>query len=242
MVTYLLRIKGFSPDTLPLSRLGEYLCALAELVGPDAPVHFDKVTKGSALLKMKAPDDQAPAIESRVRLAPAADPGTEGRRGYDRLQQLLGEDQTSAEFRADKGAVILQFPGVRRLKPARTASVREYSELHGRIIRLGGRDSTVPVGLQLSDGAVVNCTATLEQARQLKSYLLEPIDVLLTGVGRWTRDESGQWEVADFKISDCTPMQYGEFDAEFAKVRSGGSGWDAEDDLEAALHRIRYGD
>lgn len=241
MVTYLLRIKGFSPDTLPLARLGEYLFALAELVGPDAPVHFDKVTKGSAQLKLKADESCSTAVETRVRLAPVSEPGSDVRRAYERIQGMLRADQTSAEFRPEKGAVILKFPGGKAAQPPRTATVREYGELNGRIIRLGGKDDTIPVGLQQSDGTVISCTASVEQARQLKSYLLEPIDVLLTGVGRWTRTIEGRWEVTDFKISDCTPLQYDGFDDALAKVRKGGSGWDAEADVDAALHRIRYG-
>lgn len=241
MVTYVLRIKDFSPETLPIGRLGEYLSALAELVGPDAPVHFDKVTKGSAKLKMKADESCVASVENRVRLAPVSDPGSDARRAYERIQGMLRADQTSAEFRPEKGAVILKFPGGKAARPLRMATVREYGELNGRIIRLGGKDDTIPVGLQQSDGTVISCTATVDQARKLKSYLLEPIDVLLTGVGRWTRTLEGRWEVSDFKISDCSPLLYDGFDDALAKVRSGGSGWDAEADIDAALHRIRYG-
>lgn len=242
MVTYLLRIKGFSPESLPLGRLGEYLSALAKLVGADAPVHFDKVTKGSAKLKMKIPEGSAHEVETRVRLAPVSEPGSEGRRAYEQIQELLRADQTSAEFRPEKGGVILQFPGGEKVSSRHLASVREYGELNGRIIRLGGKDDTIPVGLQQAGGVVINCSATVEQARLLKPYLLEPIDVLLTGVGRWMRTAEGQWEVCDFKISACSPLKYDGFDEALAKVRAGGSGWDAEEDIDAALHRIRYGD
>lgn len=242
MVTYVLRIKGFTPESLPIGRLGEYLSVLAKLVGTDAPVHFDKVTKGSAKLKMKVPEEAAHAVETRIRLAPVSDIGSEGRRAYDQMQSMLKTDQTSAEFRPEKGDVILLFPGVERPKPQRLASVREYGELHGRIIRLGGRDDTVPVGLQQADGEVINCTASVDQARSLKPYLLEPVDVLVTGVGRWMRTAEGRWEVSDFKISACTPLKYDDFDEALARVREGGSGWDVEEDIDAALHRIRYGD
>lgn len=242
MVTYLLRIKGFTPETLPLGRLGEYLSALAELVGPDAPVHFDKVTKGSAKLKVKVEEEAAPHIEARVRLAPVSEPNSEPRRGYERIQGLLRDDQTSAEFRPDKGATVLIFPGGKRQAAPRLASVREYGELNGRIIRVGGKDDTIPVGLQQPDGTVISCTATVDLARQLKQYLLEPLDVVLTGIGRWTRTQDGHWEVSDFKISACSPLDYDGFDDALAKVRANGSGWDSEADVDAALHRIRYGD
>lgn len=241
MANYLLRIKGFSPESLPLNRLGEYLLALADLVG-DAPVHFDKVTKGSAKLKLKIEDSATSIVESRVRLAPSSAPGSTPRNAYDRLQKLLREDQTSAEFRPEKGAVILQFPGARTARSAQSVTVRDQGELHGRIIRLGGKDTTVPVGLQTPEGHVIPCTATVEQARELKAYLLEPIDVVLCGVGRWSRTEDGVWEVADFKINTFAPFRLDDFDAALAKVKRGGSGWDSEPDLDAALHRIRYGE
>jgi len=242
MVTYVLRIKGFTPDTLPLSRLGEYLSALSELVGPEAPAHFDRVTKGSAKLKVKILEDAAPSIEVRVRFASVAEPNSEPRRAYERIQSLLRDDQTSAEFRPEKGAVILAFPGAKNAPPKRTASVRECGELNGRIIRLGGKDDTIPVGLLQSDGTVINCTATVELARQLKQYLLEPVDVVLSGVGRWTRTAEGPWEVSDFKISACDTLQYDGFDEALEKVRMHGSGWDAERDIDAVLHHVRYGD
>ena len=241
MATYILRIRGFSPETLPLGRLGEYLSAFAELLGPEAPVYFDKVTNGSAKLKMRVDDSASEQVETRVRMSPTYDQGRGERRGYDRIQHLLREDKTSAEFRPEKGAVILQFPGGKLTPVARTASVREYGELLGRIIRVGGKDSTIPVGLQVPDGAIVSCTASIEQARLLKSYLLEPTDVLLTGVGRWSRNESGQWDVSEFKISGCTPVRFEGFDAALAEVRKTGSGWDSEVDFDAALNKIRYG-
>lgn len=120
-------------------------------------------------------------------------------------------------------------------------TVCERGEFHGRITLLAMGDLAIHVGLQKADGSVINCTATVEQARGLKPYLLEPIDVLVTGVGRWARTDEGHWDVSDFRISDFSPLQYDGLDEALAKVRSGGSGWDSEPDIDAALHRIRYG-
>ncbi len=239
MATYSLRIKGFTPETLPLSRLGEYVSALADLVGDDVSVHFHSVTKGSAQLKVRVDDPDVPLVISRIRQAPIADEGSLARRGYERIQSLLSSDKTSAEFRPEKGAVILKFPGAPKTQ-IRLPVVKEYGELNGRIIKVGGRDDTIPVALRTPDGDVVNCTATVEMARRLKPYLLEPIDVILCGMGRWRKMDIGTWEAIEFKINDFSVMEFDSFERTLADVRASGSGWDNVQDVVAELKRIRY--
>ena len=240
MITYALRLKGLTPETLPLERLSKYLAALADLVGRDTPVHFDKVSKGSAMLKVRVPEQHAHAVETRVRAAASAEPGSDLRRAYEQIDQLARGDGTSAEFRPPKGAVILQFPGAKTLQ-ARALVVKEYGEINGRIIRLGGRDDTVPVGLLTPDDEVVSCTATLEQAKQLKAFLLEPVDIVLRGTGRWLRSPEGKWKIEEFKINDFLRMQDDSFDDELKKIKTVGSGWDDVEDAEQTLARLRYG-
>lgn len=43
-------IDAFTPDTLPMARLAEYLREFASLLGNEANVHFDRVQKSSAAL------------------------------------------------------------------------------------------------------------------------------------------------------------------------------------------------
>lgn len=240
MATYALRIKGFTPQSLPLGRLGEYVCALADLIGDDVGVSFERVTKGSAQLKVWIDDNDAPVVVNRVRLAPSADEGSSLRRGYDKIQSLLAADKTSAEFKPPKGAVILKFPGGPK-NALRVAIVKEYGEISGRIIKLGGRDETIPVALRTPDGEVINGTANIEMALRLKPYLLEPIDVILTGMGRWKRKDSGEWEAIEFKINDFSVMDFDGLENELERTRAAGSGWDDVQDVEQELSRIRYG-
>jgi len=240
MATYSLRIKGFTPQTFPLGRLGEYVCALAELIGDDIQASFERVTKGSAQLKIAIdPLDEA-IVVARIRLAPSADESSTVRRGYEKIQSLLSADKTSAEFKPEKGAAILKFPGSPKGE-LKLSIVKEYGELSGRIIKVGGRDDTIPVAVRTPDGEVVNCSSTLEMARRLKSYLLEPVDVILVGVGRWKRLDSGAWATLEFKISDFSVMDFGGLDAALDAARASGSGWDAVQDVNEELSRIRYG-
>jgi hypothetical protein len=240
MTTFSLRIKGFTPETLPLSRMGEYVSALAELIGDDVQVCFERVTKGSAQLNVKISDDDADKAISRIRLAPCAEESSVPRKGYDKIQALLSDDKTSAEFRQQKGAVILKFPGAPK-NILRLAIVKEAGEINGRIIKVGGRDDTIPIALRTPEGVIVNCTASVEMARQLKKYLLEPIDVILLGEGKWRRTDKGSWETVDFKIIDVSEMDLNNFDNDLERVRSSGSGWDTTEDVTGELERLRYG-
>lgn len=240
MATFSLRIKGFTPDNLPLGRMGEYVSALAELIGDDVEASFERVTKGSAQLKIKISDDDVEMAINKIRSAPNADEGSSTRRGYEKIQSLLASDKTSAEFRPVNGAIILKFPGAPK-NVLRLAMLREAGEINGRIIKVGGRDETIPVSIRTPDGGIVNCTANVEMARKLKRYLLEPIDIILSGEGKWQRTESGAWEVIEFKILDVSEIDFNDFDSELEKVRAEGSGWDNVNDVDGELARLRYG-
>ena len=240
MATFSLRIKGFTPQSLPLGRLGEYVCALAELIGDDVKTSFERVTKGSAQLKVIIDDSDDITAVTRIRLAPSAEEGSPVRRGYEKIQSLLAADKTSAEFKPSKGAAILKFPGAPKGE-IRLAVVKEFGELNGRIIKVGGRDETIPIALRTADGEVISCTSNIDMARRLKPYLLEPIDVILEGIGRWKRSDSGAWTAIEFKITDFSVMDFNGFDAALEAARSEGSGWDSVQDVNEELSRIRYG-
>jgi hypothetical protein len=94
--------------------------------------NFDRITKGSAMLKFRVSENSTPLLEARVKTAPTLDAGNAARRGFDRIEQLLRADGTSAEFLpAGKGAAILKFPGATGPR-SRSASIREFGELHCR--------------------------------------------------------------------------------------------------------------
>jgi len=237
MLTYVFRIIGPTPETLSIKRLGEYLVALSPVFGSEAPLRFESVTGGSVRLKFRVDEADAAGVEERVSGAPQDEVA---RKYYLKLDDMLREDNASAEFRQDKkrGPPLLKIPG-----SAANASlfpiVRDTCEFHGRIIRVGGRDDTIPVGLQMPSGEVIACTASLEMARKLKAWLLEPVDVLLSGLGKWTHDPDGKWLLTDFRVDAAEPMNTEGFDEALKTVQAGGSGWDVEDDPEAAWLALR---
>ncbi len=77
---------------------------------------------------------------------------------------------------------------------------REEGSLDGVVIRLGGRDDTIPVHLEDSEGAIYQCQASVELSKQLAQHY-RGSTVRVYGGGRWVREESGSWTLLDFNIS-----------------------------------------
>lgn len=64
---YTSKIDAFTPDSLPMARLAEYLAALADLIGHKASTHFVRLERGSTKLVHKVEATDAPKVERRLR-------------------------------------------------------------------------------------------------------------------------------------------------------------------------------
>ena len=106
------------------------------------------------------------------------------------------------------------------------------------LIRVGGKDDTVPVHLQ--DGDVIHsCNATRDMARLLAPHLYNGT-IRVTGNGRWKRDAEGHWillrfDIKDFEVLDDRPLP------ELVEQLRGvpGSGWRCVKYPLAELCRLR---
>jgi hypothetical protein len=223
------RIDTFSPDTIPMSRLAEYMLELAALYGSQALVHFNGLRKGSTVLNASIEQPAVNEVESRLRLVHDSAAPDDLRKAYQSLNNMLKADKAVGQIRHATGDVALAFPG--RDTPAqKTYRVKEAGVLDGVVIRIGGKDSTIPVWLKDADGTVHKCEANNETARELiQHYLASPLRV--TGQGDWLRGEDGRWSLEKFKISgwdvlDNAPIADILNAARLAK----GNGWNEVDD------------
>lgn len=221
-------IDVFSPDTIPMVRLAAYMQELAALYGSEASVHFRGVRKGSAVLSAVVDDDAVGAVASRLRLVHDATAPDDLRRAFQNLNNMLRTDQAVGEVRQSSG-VILAFPG-RDTPVQKTYRVKEAGVLDGVVIRIGGKDNTIPVWLKDADGTIHKCEANSDMARELiQHYLATPIRV--TGQGDWLRGENGMWSLEKFKISGWEVLD----DASITDILNAarlakGNGWNEVDD------------
>jgi hypothetical protein len=222
-------IDVFSPDTIPMSRLAEYMRELAALYGCQASVHFKEIRKGSAVLNAVVDDAAADVVESRLRLVHDSTAPDDLRKAYQNLNNMLKVDKAVGEVRRPTGAVIIAFPG-RDTPVQKTYRVKEAGVLDGVVIRIGGKDNTIPVWLKDADGTIHKCEASSDLARELvQHYLSNPVRV--TGQGEWLRGEDGAWSLEKFKVSGWEVLD----EASIADILNAarltkGNGWREVDD------------
>jgi hypothetical protein len=155
-------IDGYTPDTLPLAKLADYLKNFSALVGTDADIHFEKVGKGSAALVNRVRDDIVMETRSRIAAAERGDAPPDAIRGLIGLKELYRLDETTGRIKED-GHKLLEFP---KPKAVQYGTIVEEGTLEGFVIRIGGKDETAHVTIQ--DGSKTHsCVTTTDRMRQI---------------------------------------------------------------------------
>ena len=95
---YVFQLGAYTPETIPMVRLVEYMAQLAHLFGNDKGVHFDEVSEGSTKLKVRIDDSVAPQVESRVSAARSPNAPADVAATIRKVDELVAEDQTSADL------------------------------------------------------------------------------------------------------------------------------------------------
>lgn len=93
------RISGsYSPDDIPLERLGEYLKALGELFGERANVHFRSLELGSTVVRAIVDHAAVPKVEARIQCIATGNAGAALAKAYERIDALLRDDNATGEM------------------------------------------------------------------------------------------------------------------------------------------------
>lgn len=222
-------IDVFTPETIPMSRLAEYMAQLAELYGSEPHIHFDTLRGGSAILSSIVQASAMPLVEKRLSLVHDAAAPEQFKKAFQHLNLMLKADKAIGEIRSAQGTIVLSFQG-RHMQTPKIHRVRELGVLDGVVIRVGGKDNTIPVWLQEASGVIHKCETTSDMARDLAhQYLRSPIRV--TGQGEWLRGENGEWKLEKFKISAWEVLEETELISSFAAARNAdGNGWNSLED------------
>lgn len=189
-ITYPLTIDGISPSTVPMRRLAEYLAAYAALLGSAEHVRFGAVTDGSLVIRAIAPRERASEIDPRLISAAAGTGSMEVMRHFRRLNDLLGEDDTTAEIALSDGETVALVGRPERRPPL---EVTDSASVQGRLIRLEGGGDPVGVGLEDEGRSVGRIFVPAALAVELGKLFRQ--SVRLTGEARWRRDEAGRWSL-----------------------------------------------
>lgn len=190
------RISAYTPATMPLGRLAEYLAELAKILGEDQAVHLVELDEGSTVLVHKIDNEAVPKIRERAAAVQGGTAPAEAMRSYRKVNKMLRDDNGAAAL-LDGGSAIIEFPGNRAAAPP-FMTVNERGEIDGEVVRVGGMGDPVPVLLSTEGHTLSGCWARRAIAKPLALRLFEP--VRLFGEGRWVRNPAGQWSLTNFRI------------------------------------------
>ena len=195
-------IDAFTPETLPMSRLAEYLREFATLLGNEEHVHFSRLKKNSTHL-LAFPDFEAiPKVKARIDEVISGTAPKPALAAHRRLDDLLAADNAIGHIEIG-GAKVIEFPGRRRPIQEKIGPVRRAASVEGQVYQIGGKDETINIHL-LDKGHDVRAEVSITLARKLAPYLLLG-RVRLFGEGDWYRINS-RWERTNFTATDFVPL------------------------------------
>lgn len=235
---YSFRVRAYTPKTIPMARLAEYMTQYAALMGSDAYVHFEGLTTGSTVLHSRVEEEHLPKVEQRLQLVGQADAPADVVRAYNAINDLLRADNAYGSIKR-KGAKIIQFPGCKLALPQRIGPIKEAGHLEGEVVRIGGRDRTIHIQLLGFDGETYSLSTTSRDvAKELGKHLFTPVRV--TGTGTWVRNEVAQWQLEVFAIQGFEPLADRSVIEAFAELREiEGSEWAQSGDPLAQWRELR---
>jgi len=242
MHEYRFKIDAYTPKTIPMARLAEYMLDLATLLGEKEHVHFLRLEGGSTTVVQMIDKESLPKVGARISSINVAEgEGPEDAlRAFKAIDRHLAEDNAVGHLYRGDGVEVIHFPGCEKAKPLTFGAFNQPGSLDGLLIKIGGKDETVPVHLLEGDVTHI-CNATRDMARQLAPHLFAgPLRV--HGTGRWERDAEGAWNLKRFNITDFEVLEDAPLSAVVERLRQvPGSGWKQIDNPYAALQCLRQG-
>lgn len=232
-------IDSFTPDTLPMSRLADYLKEFANLLGNEANVHFERVQKSSAALVSWSDSTVTPKIRQRFEEVIEGSAPKLSMKANTSIDDMLVQDNGTGYIELNDSKVI-DFAGRKRAPQQRIGPVRRKSVIDGQIFQIGGKDETVNVHLRNihKPSETYRSEVSIDLARKLATHLLTGT-VRLFGEGDWYRTDSG-WIMSpnSFSAYDFVPIDESSLAATINAAREIFK--DVKVD-EAFLDRIRQG-
>lgn len=231
------RIDAYTPKTLPMARLAEYMAELATLLGQPDNVHFLRVAEGSAALVSWVEHEAIPKVRERTTGVRRDDAPSEAMRSYKRLNTFLREDNTKAVLH-EKGSrtAVLKFPG--KDQPVEQfGAVRQQGSIDGLVRGVKGTDDTIHITLVSEDHPISRIHTNPETAKRLAKHWDEM--VRLFGLGKWRRNSEGVWALEEFRVREFVALDNTPLSEALEKIRAVKSDWN--DDSYIELGEIRHG-
>lgn len=238
---YIFKIDAFTPETLPMARLAEYLADLAIMLGEVRSVHFVRLDGGSTSVVHQIEEEAVPIVRERVNEIRRGDGPPDAMKAYEQTNRRLKDDDCIGVLTENGTAEIIRFPGREMEDPESYGPFNQDGALDGKIILVGGKSDPVPVHIQQGE-VIYNCHAIRSIASELGRHLFES-EVRVKGNGRWTREPDGEWTLNRFTIKGYEVLEDESLSKVVAELREiTGSGWNEVDDPWEEIMSMRQQD
>lgn len=228
---------GYTAETMPLTRLTEYLQELAAMLGDERHIHLVKVESASAVPVFQVDEQAADRVRDRASAVRRGTAPADAMRAYRNVNRMLKEDRGHATF-FEGTAEIIPFPGAEALPEEPISGISQQGTLDGELEKIGGPREWVPVHLRTMDReSITGCFARKALVQELAPLIYRP--VRLYGRGRWERSPDGRWTVERFLIDSFEPLDRAPLTGVIAKLRKIKGDW--SDNPVAALNTLRHG-
>lgn len=231
-----LKLNDRTPKTLSMKRLGQYIAYLSDMIGEVEHVHFDSVSKGSAMLNVEVEDLHYESVLSHVREVPNGTGTKKQKSAHRNLRQLMDEDGTGGAILNDANTQILSFR--KRPDSEKPLVVNKPGSVQGRLYRVGGKDDTIPVSLEGANGETLRCEASVDIAQGLSPLLFKQVRV--SGRGTWERSPEGSWRLKKLKIETYEELNTAKVSEVVGRLQAiGGLKWADMDDPHELARELR---
>jgi hypothetical protein len=235
---YRLKIDAYSPETMPMKRLAEYLSDMAVLLGDESSVHLIAIESSSTCPVVLVDWEAEPKVIDRLSKVRNKEGPEDAMKAAERIDARLASDNTSAAIIAPAKNRVLEFPGVNRPRPIEWPSINQAGQLIGIPIAVGGKQEQVPVHLQDGNEEYF-LLATRGKAKEIAVHLFTTT-IRVTGRGRWRKAPGGPWALERFMVDDFEPLGIADFGDAISKLRAIDAEWKHREDPLSELDEIRH--
>ncbi len=236
---YRFEIDAFSPTTIPMSRLAEYISDLARVLGNNSSVHLLKIEGGSTVPVLLVEWEAEPKIRERLRAIKNHEGPEDAQQAAKDIDRRLSQDNAKASLVDPVGSNVFRFPGRENATKLEFGPVNQAGVFQGIPIKVGGENDPVPVHLEDGkDKHIVLARRSL--AKDIAQHLFTSV-VRVEGSGRWIRHTDGQWEMMSFLASSFTVIEDADIRQNISELRKVPGEWKKLDDPLEELEQIRRG-
>ncbi len=239
---YRFKIEAFTPETMPLLTLTDYLRDVAEMFSAQKNMHLIRIDEGSTSLALLIDRKAEKQIRQRVREIENGTAPQKAIEAFERVNRRLGEQTNGAAIIDPTGDKLIVFPGQEKATLA-YGPFSQQDTIDGIPVMVGGtREREVSVHLEGRKKETYVCYASRVVAKRIAAHLFTTV-IRVEGTGRWMRHPDGKWEMRYFKINDFESLANTSeisLKKSIEELRAIPARWKEINDPVAEIMRIRH--